>query len=203
MISISYAVTVCNEYQEIKRLISFLKEHKKKQDEIVIQYDSSSVTDEVMEYLNTLDVRIVGFPLGNDFSNFKNNLKGHCKGDYIFQIDADEYPNELLMENIHSIIEENNVDLMYIPRVNTVEGITEQHIKQWNWNQSSKGWINYPDYQSRVYRNTDGIRWTNRVHEQIIGFKTFSKLPAYEELSLYHPKTIDRQEKQNNYYNTL
>jgi len=35
------------------------------------------------------------------------------------------------------------------------------------------------------------------------GYKTLSYLPLEEEYSLYHPKTIDRQEKQNSYYDTL
>ena len=35
------------------------------------------------------------------------------------------------------------------------------------------------------------------------GYKTYSHLPYIEEYSLYHPKTIDRQEKQNAYYDTL
>jgi len=30
-----------------------------------------------------------------------------------------------------------------------------------------------------------------------------AQIPAYDGLALYHPKTIERQEKQNNYYNTL
>jgi len=40
-------------------------------------------------------------------------------------------------------------------------------------------------------------------HEQINGAQVFTHLPAEEEFCLYHPKTIERQEKQNNYYNTL
>ena len=38
---ISYAVTVCNEFIEIQRLITFLLEHKRPQDEIVVQQDLS------------------------------------------------------------------------------------------------------------------------------------------------------------------
>lgn len=205
MITISYAVTVCNEIQEIQRLIPFLEQHMKETDEIVIQYDRTSVTDEVTKYLDLVSQshRVIGSPLNNDFSRFKNNLSKHCKGDYIFQIDADEIPNETLMENIHGVIEDNDVDLLYVPRVNTVEGLTEQHIQKWGWKVDKDGWVNFPDYQSRIYRNNKNIRWINKVHEQIIGFKTFSKLPSYEELSLYHPKQIERQEKQNEFYSKI
>ena len=38
---ISYAVTVCNEFIEIQRLLTFLLERKRPQDEIVVQMDLS------------------------------------------------------------------------------------------------------------------------------------------------------------------
>jgi glycosyltransferase involved in cell wall biosynthesis len=203
MKTISFAITVCNEIDELLKLVPFIEENKHENDEIVIQYDSSNVTEDVMMYLNTLPHRIVGFPLGNDFSNFKNNLIKHCTKNYIFQIDADEIPHELLMENIHGLLEQESVDLLYVPRVNTVAGITKEHIQKWGWRTNENGWINFPDYQSRIHRRDPNIKWINKVHEQIIGFKTFSRIPAYEELSLYHHKHIERQEKQNNFYSKL
>lgn len=203
MTTISYAVTVCDEIDELIKLISFLSDNKKESDEIVVQYDSSKVSDEVINYLNTLEHKVIGYPLGGNFANFKNNLSKICTKDYIFQLDADEVPNKLLMENLHDMVDESNVDLIYVPRVNTVDGITEEHIIKWKWRVNKDGWVNYPDYQSRIYKNTGEIRWAGKVHEQIVGFKTFSRLPAYEELSLYHHKQIDRQERQNNFYETL
>ena len=203
MTTISYAVTVCNEINELTKLIPFLEKTKQQDDEIVIQYDSQKVSDEVMNYLNTLNHRVVAFPLSGDFSNFKNNLSKVCKKKYIFQIDADEVPHELLMENIHELLEQENVDLLYVPRVNTVNGITPKHIQEWGWRVNENGWINFPDYQSRIYRRDPNIKWINKVHEQIIGFKTFSRIPGYEELSIYHPKDIQRQENQNNFYSQL
>jgi hypothetical protein len=126
-----------------------------------------------------------------------------CSGDYIFHLDADEIPHEVLMEQLHTILEMNDVDLVWIPRVNTVEGITQEHIDKWGWKVSSKGWINYPDYQARIYRNTDSIHWTRKVHEYIVGTKEYSHLPPHEELSLYHHKTIDKQEQQNRLYSDI
>jgi hypothetical protein len=43
----------------------------------------------------------------------------------------------------------------------------------------------------------------NKVHEKITGYDTFSNFPAEEHWSLYHPKQIDRQEKQNEFYETI
>ena len=204
---ISYAITVCNELTEIQKLISFLLKHKELQDEIVVTFDATNGLEAVKDYLKyTSTLRKFdwhSYPFNGDFSELKNYTKSKCKGDYIFHIDADEIPHEILMEQLHTILEMNEVDLVWIPRVNTVEGITQEHIDKWGWKVSSKGWVNYPDYQARVYRNTDSIHWTRKVHEYIVGTKEYSHLPPHEELSLYHHKTIDKQEQQNRLYSDI
>jgi len=48
---ITYAITVCNEFIEIQRLLNFLLEHKRHEDEIVILYDSVNGDPEVEAYL--------------------------------------------------------------------------------------------------------------------------------------------------------
>jgi len=208
MVSISYAITVCNEIKELTELLNFLQVYIRPEDEIVIQYDETSVTDDVLEYVQLMDKmhpnhKVVGFPLNNDFATFKNNLKSNCSKDYIFQIDADEIPNEALVEYLPEVLESNPVDVVFVPRINTVTGLTESHIKKWGWNVNEKGWVNYPDYQLRIYKRTDEVVWMNKVHETITGYTTFSNFPMEEHWSLYHPKEIERQEKQNNYYETI
>jgi hypothetical protein len=145
----------------------------------------------------------IEFPLNKDFASFKNNLSKHCTKDYIFQIDADEYPHLYLIELLPQILEHNPIDVFLVPRINTVEGLTTQHISQWGWNVNDKGWVNFPDYQWRIWKNTPNIKWINKVHERLDGFQTYSPLPQMEEYCLYHPKDIKRQEKQNQFYNTL
>ena len=204
---ISYAITVCNELTEIQKLISFLLKHKELQDEIVVTFDATNGLEAVRDYLKYTST--LGkfdwhsWPFDGDFSDLKNYTKKMCSGDYMFHLDADEIPHEILMEQLHTILEMNEVDLVWIPRVNTVEGITQEHIDKWGWRVSSKGWINYPDYQARVYRNTDAIHWTRKVHEYIVGTKEYSHLPPHEELSLYHHKSIDKQEQQNRLYSDI
>ena len=204
---LSYSIPVCNELSEIKRLIPFLLQTKQPDDEVVVLFDSTNGSDEVKDYLMNASERgefkWYDYPFDGHFGNMKNHLTSLCSGDYIFQIDADEIPNEALMLNIHAILEENEVDVVLVPRVNTVEGLTDEHIKKWGWNVDENGWVNFPDYQWRLYKNKKSIQWQNKVHETLIGFDTISNLPSIEELSLYHPKTIDRQEKQNAYYDTL
>ena len=208
MKTISYAITVHNEIDELITLLNFLQTNIRKEDEIVIQYDETSVTDEVKEYVTLMDSMhenhiVVGFPLNKDFASFKNNLKSHCTKDFIFQVDANEIPHEYLVEYIGEVLETNPVDIVFVPRVNTVEGLTDEHIKKWGWKVDEKGWVNFPDYQTRIYRNTEDVTWMNKVHERITGYDTFSNFPAEEQWSLYHPKKIDRQEKQNEFYETI
>ena len=209
MITISYAITVCKEINEIQRLVKLLLETKRDQDEIVILYDINNGSLSVEEYLRAQNVEKTKFiwqpfEFEGDFSKLKNKLTGLCKGDYIFNIDADEIPHSNLIKTLPELLEVNQgVDVIRVPRVNTVEDITEQHIKKWRWEINEKGWINWPDLQMRIYRNTPKIKWKNKVHEILEGFKTHGMLPIEEEFSLYHPKTIDRQEKQNEYYEAL
>jgi len=209
MINITYAITVCNELNEITQLIDFLKNRIDMDDEILIQYDEDSATEAVKNYLKIItqlhtSVKVIGFPLGGDFASYKNNLKNHASGMFIFQIDADEIPSEYLMENIKDILDYNkDVDLFFIPRVNTVKDLTKEHIKKWGWNVNELGWVNFPDYQTRLYRRTSEIEWNGKVHERIIGYNTLSVLPAEEQYCLYHHKEIERQEKQNAYYDTI
>ena len=205
---ISYAITVCNELKEITELTNFLQSRIEEEDEIIIQYDTNGVTKEVSDFLTIFgeinkQTKIVSFPLNKDFATFKNNLKKNCSGDYIFQIDADEIPTEYLMQNLKTILESNNVDIVFVPRVNTVNGLTEAHIQGWGWRVNEKGWVNFPDYQTRIYKNTTDVEWFGKVHERISGYNTFANFPAEERFSLYHHKQIERQERQNNFYNNI
>ena len=202
---ISYAITVCNEIKEIKTLLTFLKENKRDEDEIVVLFDKQGGTAEVWSYLQNSGIKnITASSFKNHFADWKNYLNSLCNGDYIFQIDADEVPNKKLINILPSLLEGNsNVDLFLVPRVNTVVGLTNEHVSKWRWNVNEKGWVNWPDYQMRLYKNSDHIVWQNKVHEVIINTETHTELPMNENYALYHPKEIKRQEKQNEYYSTL
>lgn len=205
---ISYAITVCNEFVEIQKLVPFLLKLKRQQDEIVILYDQKNGNEEIASWLQKFNkLPNVQFWRGffeGHFADWKNKLTEYCSGDYIFQIDADEIPNKTLIDNLPTILESNPDNEVYlVPRVNTVEGLTQEHIQKWRWNVNEKGWVNWPDYQWRIWKNKPEIKWKNKVHEVLEGHKTYAGLPADEQFTLYHPKDIERQEKQNAYYNTL
>jgi hypothetical protein len=202
MPSISYAITACNEHVELDRLLKQLTEHTRPEDQIIVQMDITA-TDEVKAVVDKYFFMSYFHPLNNDFATFKNNLSGLCTKDYIFQIDADEYPHPELIYNLPSILDANpEIDIFLTPRINTVDGLTDAHIKQWGWNVQD-GRVNFPDYQWRIWRNHKGIKWINKVHERLTGYNQYTALPPIDECCLYHPKEIERQERQNAYYNTI
>ena len=199
---ISYGITVHNEAEELKRLLTILNKNIDKEDEIVVCIDGDDERVEAVlgEYLSENEAIVYKRKLDGNFAEQKNSVIEKSTGDYVFHIDADEYPNETLLQQLPQILEINDVDLIWIPRVNTIESMKEEHIQKWGWRISEKGWVNYPDYQARVFRNREDIRWTRPLHEYITGSKTYAHLPPHEELSLYHPKTIQKQEEQNMFY---
>ena len=207
---LTYAITVCNEFVEIQRLVAFLLQHKRHEDNIVILYDEANGDPKIESFLRTHSVnnefRWHSAKFNGHFADWKNKLSSLCTGDYIFQIDADEIMDEYTCRIIPQVIESNEVDVIRVPRINTVKGLTPEHIAKWGWHVTNKGWINFPDYQWRIYRNNGKIVWEGKVHEQLNGYTSIAHLPAGEQMTefcLLHDKTIDRQEQQNNYYDTL
>ena len=201
---ISYSILCHNEDETLEKLLHRLIEYKQPQDEIVVldDYSDNPKTRAVLDYYHStghieLDTR----HLAKDFASQKNYLKGMCTGDYSFNLDADEMISHWFMKYIHEILEGNEVDLIFVPRINTVEGITEQHCRMYGYQINERGWINYPDWQGRIFRNRPNIRWEKPVHEQLTGFQTYAHLPQEQKYSIVHPKTIDRQVKQNKFYN--
>ena len=203
---ISYSILTHNETKTLEKLLQSLITYKQPQDEIVVldDYSDDEKTMAILDYYTSAeDVICEQRNLVGDYGTQKNYLKGMCSGDYSFNLDADEMISHWFMKDIHEILEGNEVDLIYVPRINTVEGITEQHVRGWGWSINEKGWINYPDWQGRIFRNRPNIRWEKPVHEMIVGFQTYAHLPQEQKYSIVHPKTIERQELQNKKYSEM
>ena len=207
MASIAYCITVANEEKEITRLLNFqegILGKLSEGDRIYVLVDEPKSTEKINKFLgfHGYHRRIASFyqTFENDFANWKNRFFDFVTEDYIFQIDADELVSPALMEDIKLVVD-TDLDLYYIPRENTVEGLTTEHIRKWRWRVDEQGRVNFPDYQGRLYKNAPHIRWKNKVHEVISGHKDYAYLPDW--MCLLHPKDIERQEKQNAYYNTL
>ena len=205
---ISFAISVCNEFEEIQKLLSFLVTHKRDEDEIVILFDAENGSPSVESYLRAQSVnnpkfRWHSYKFDGHFADMKNHLTNLCTGDYIYQIDADEMVSEFILEALPQVLESNDIDVLRVARINTVSDLTQEHINKWGWNVNAKGWVNFPDYQWRIYKNNAEILWINKVHEVLTGYKTHTDLPMDSEWCLLHPKDIKRQERQNAYYETL
>ena len=204
---ISYSILTHNEDESLQRLLEFLVKHKDEEDEIVIldDFSDNKKTIEILDVMTSMhEMTFEQRHLLKDYAGQKNYLTRMCKNDYIVNIDADEIPHKSLMKNLKPILESNpTIDLYWVPRVNTVDGITQEHINKWGWNVNEKGWVNFPDYQTRIYKNTNDIMWMNKVHERITGYDSVSNFPPQEEYCLYHHKQIKRQEQQNEFYDTI
>lgn len=204
--NITYGITLHNEHEEIVKLLSVLLENKRDSDEIIIVDDySNSITHEAIEpFLESKgNVKLFQRALNKDFGAQKNFVISKSLGDYIFQIDADEVPHENLVLELPSILEGASFDFCQVPRINFVRGITDKKMEEWNWRKNEKGWISFPDYQPRIFKNIEQIRWVGKLHEKIVGYSMAAKLPPEERYCLYHDKTFEKQVECTKFYATI
>jgi len=106
-LKISYGITVYNEASEVKRLLEILYNHIDDQDEVVvcIDGDDDAVRFELDVYSKKFSdcykpMKVYHRKLNGDFSAQKNSVIENSTGDYIFHIDADEYPNKILLQQL-------------------------------------------------------------------------------------------------------
>jgi glycosyltransferase involved in cell wall biosynthesis len=195
--NISFAICTHNETTTLEKLLERIKEFKYQQDEIVI-LDDYSTNEHTLDILKTENV--TKRKLNNNYGSHKNFLNSLCSRDFIFQLDADELPTEPLLKNLHTIIKKSKVELFKIPRVNIVNGITDIHLKQWKWKKDHLNRINYPDFQTRLYKNSPTIKWKRHVHEIISGHKYVGTVDPDSFHDLIHVKDIKTQEESNRRY---
>ncbi len=224
-IKISYAITVCNEHDELDNLLGQLQKVYGPTDQIVIQMDAGKVTAEVESVIEKYGSRFrceyiyYKHAFSGDFAEFKNELASHCNKDYIFQIDADELLGRNLLEFTRAVIEANSsIDMFVAPRLNLLRHYTDlnelkAYAESQNWILRETSFslereletlsINFPDYQTRIYRNVPEIRWKNKVHEKLDGVREYTFLPDVEDWCLIHVKSMEKQKKQNLFYESL
>ncbi|RVU01804.1 glycosyltransferase [Mucilaginibacter limnophilus] len=205
-ISISYCITVCNEWKELEILLQTLLPLVEENDEVIVLQDITNRDNRVSNVLAKYSGMIIlkETMLNNDFATFKNHFFELAKGDYLFQIDADEVPKDTLITGLKPILQRRRkYDCFLVPRINLVNGYTDEHVQKWNWNINEKGYINFPDYQPRIVKLNGKIKWKNKVHEVFTGYNKSFQLPAEDEYSLLHIKDIERQQRQNDFYDTL
>lgn len=203
-LKISFAILTKNETVSLSALLDQLEDlDVRYQHEIVVLDDYSD--KETLDIIQSRPgVKFVQNALNGDFAAQKNTLNSLCVGDWIFNVDADELISPYLLEMLGTLIVLNqDIDLFFVPRINKVEGITQEDINRWNWRVNESGYINFPDWQGRFYRNSPDIKWTRPVHEVITGGSKVTFLPAEELYAIFHIKDIERQRRQNDFYETI
>lgn len=193
---VTYAITVCNESRDLYSLISFLKKVIDEEDEINILVDTKHVTQNVRMVIEHFkqDVIVHEREFDGNFAEHRNYHLEKCSGDYIFVLDADEMPNEKLIETIKDTAKDTDADLIIIPRINIHSGATREWLKQNNFVTNEVGWINWPDYQTRFFKNKPEIKFGRQLHETIEGAKTYCSMKSMPELSIWHIKSVEKQE---------
>lgn len=199
-LKVSYAICVNEEVETFSKLIQKINEYKKPQDEIVVISDYS-LNKEITGYKKKVD-KFVTKKLYNDFASHKNIFFDICGGDYIFNIDADELPSDELLKSIHTIIKKEQSDLYWIPRLNfTIE--SKSFISELNAKYNYKTAYRFPDYQGRIFKNHNHLKWERNVHEHITGSKSSVKLHFGDNFYLLHQKTKQAKATSENLYATI
>lgn len=179
---ISYAVMACNEAEQLDGLLGLIEKHLRTQDELTVQVDAEKGTEEVRAVVAKHREHIAAYgeyAVNGDFATAKNHLNSLCRGEYIFQLDADETPAPLLIEKLPNIIAANpGIELFKIARNNCFDNQDGSFSQMSSW----------PDYQGRIFRNLDRIAWHRPLHEKIRGHERYVYMPKDVNLAIIHHK---------------
>jgi glycosyltransferase involved in cell wall biosynthesis len=141
---LSFAICTHNESDYIDDLLNkltfWLWKPQTKSDpheyEIVVIDDFSDgpTLDILQKYSKHFPIQIHQHSLADNFSAHKNFMNSKCSGEWVLNLDADEWVPESLLDIIPLIIESNpQVEAYWVPRINTVEGLTLKHVQKWHW----------------------------------------------------------------------
>jgi len=135
----------------------------------------------------------------HDFSIQKNYALNACKNKWKILLDADETLDTWTWGMLPWLLwkaEKEGVDCLSLSRINVLEGMNQQQLQEycqrqgWQLNGYFSNWINFPDFQKRIFYGND-IKYVGQTHEQIVGFKKEKHLLNH---SIYHFKSKERQE---------
>lgn len=138
---ISFAICTHNEGEYIASLLRRLTEFVETDTENGVQYEIVVVDDfSTDEYtLNVLDkfknkICLFNHALNKNYAEHKNFMNQRCTGDWIFNLDADEFVTDDFLSFIPHLIDMNpGIEAFWIPRINTVDGLTLKDLQQWGW----------------------------------------------------------------------
>ncbi len=121
----------------------------------VIVCDSFS-TDTTADIAKSYPVRFIQHEYVNSATQ-KNWIIPQAAQPWVFIIDADELPGPGLLDEIDQFLlnAEEDTELAFIPRMNMI------------WGELLGKGLNYPDYQSRLFRRDKGRYQDKEVHAQV------------------------------------
>ena len=150
-------------------------------------------TDKTLDIINEYDVKVINKKWEDNFEIQKNSSLEQANQEWRIWIDADETYEPLFWNQLSWYIRDGElrgVDCVNVPRINTVDDLTKEFADKQGWNLSYFDWVNYPDYQQRIFKSH--CKFAGRTHERIINVKKDAALVGAHCL---HPKTLERQIK--------
>ena len=193
---LTYAICVCNESKDLYSLVSFLLKVKDPEDDINVLVDTEHVTSAVLRVIDHFEgsISVCRRAFDGKFATHRNWHFSQCSGDYIFYIDPDEMPQELLIQNLKRVISETRADLICVPRINIHPGSTQEWLERYKFQVNDMGWINWPDMQARLFRRCPEIKMTQELHERFEGAEKVIQIQATPKLALWHIKSVEKQD---------
>lgn len=207
--SFTFGVFTHNEGRKyIEMCVTHILDAMSTDDEIII-VDDNSTDKETCEYLDEIKnrVKLLKHSLNGDFATHKNFLLENATKDWILLFDADEYMEVETIQKLKAIASVHaDIDAYMIPHLNRIIGLDMKYVEQMHWTAPivyGEPAINYPDYHVRLFKNLPSIRYVNKIHEVIVGYKNVRYIIQFANLEFIHIKTQERQIKQNLLYKQI
>ncbi len=166
---ISACSIVKNEAQNIKRSIESYREAV---DEIII-VDTGS-TDDTVAICEDLGAKVLTFEWCNDFAAAKNYALKHAKGDWVIFLDADEW----FVPNL-----KRSFLLNVLSKVHKKEDVVVTTMCEYDFSLEK---IRHRNTVTRIFRNTNEIRYRGSIHEDIVHSKRTMLLHVRTDIEIYH-----------------
>jgi hypothetical protein len=168
---------------------------KDAEDNVIVVVDSLHTTDKVARVIDHFKDLITVYE--RPFDTFIKNAQFHIEkatGDYVFSIDADEMPQEALIRNFKKVLTDTGADVVWIPRINIHPGGTQEFFQEYKFHVNENSWINWPDYQGRLFKKNNKITWGyDEIHPKLVGSEKSVQLQANPQIALWHIKSIEKQ----------